>query len=122
MIRFLYGAGSAETRGRLEASIREDLASGAKALLIVPEQETVSVERRMLETLPASAQLSFEVLNFSRLANRTFRTLGGLSYRDLASSERLIKSLDPTGVYISTGFDQPEKVDKMIELVEKWSN
>ena len=34
----------------------------------------------MLELLPSSAQLSFEVLNFSRLANRTFRTLGGLSY------------------------------------------
>lgn len=48
--------------------------------------------------------------------------MGGLSYRDLASSERLIKSLDPTGVYISTGFGQKETVDKMVELVEKWSN
>lgn len=81
MIRFLYRAGSEQTQAALIESIREDLKAGAEALLLVPEQETVSVERRMLKALPPSAQLSFEVLNFSRLANRTFRALGGLSYR-----------------------------------------
>ncbi len=81
MIRFLYRCGTNETQERLTESIRRNLAAGEKALLLVPEQETVSVERRMLEALPASAQLSFEVLNFSRLANRVFRLLGGLSYR-----------------------------------------
>lgn len=82
MIRFLYRAGSKETKNALIESIREDLQNGAEALLLVPEQETVSVERRMLEQLPPSAQLSFEVLNFSRLANRVFRTVGGLSYKN----------------------------------------
>ncbi len=81
MIRFLYRAGSAEVRQKLIDSIREDLRAGDEALLLVPEQETVSVERHMLEALPPSAQLSFEVLNFSRLANRVFRTVGGLSYK-----------------------------------------
>ena len=81
MIRFLYRSGSDRTRSVIESSIRADLAAGKRAILLVPEQETVSVERRMLEVLPAAAQLSFEVLNFTRLANRTFRTLGGLSHR-----------------------------------------
>ena len=81
MIRFLYRANSEKTRALLIDSIRADLDTGGKAILLVPEQETVSAERRMLEALPPSAQLSFEVLNFSRLANRVFRTVGGLSYR-----------------------------------------
>ncbi|MBE6702923.1 MAG: hypothetical protein E7585_05890 [Ruminococcaceae bacterium] len=82
MIRFLYRAGSDESRAWLIDSIQKDLQAGGKALLLVPEQETVAVERRMLALLPPSAQLCFEVLNFSRLANRAFRTLGGLSYRN----------------------------------------
>lgn len=81
MIRLLYGAGSDATAEKLLSSIREDLAAGGKVMLLVPEQETVSAERRMVAALPAGAQLSFEVLNFTRLANRTFRTVGGLSYR-----------------------------------------
>ena len=80
MIRFFYGAGSPAIKEKLTDCIREDLAAGHRAILLVPEQETVSVERRMLELLPPSAQLSFEVLNFSRLANRVFRQLGDLSY------------------------------------------
>lgn len=80
MIRFFYRAGSDSTSEKLIACIKEDLAAGHKAILLVPEQETVSVERRMLELLPPATQLSFEVLNFSRLANRTFRVLGGLSH------------------------------------------
>lgn len=81
MIRFLYRANSDKTRTLLIDSIRADLEAGGKAILLVPEQETVSAERRMLNALHPSAQLSFEVLNFSRLANRVFRTVGGLSYR-----------------------------------------
>ena len=81
MIRFLYNAGSPQTRELLKEYILQDLHAGEKALLLVPEQETVSVERRMLEHLPGEAQLSFEVLNFSRLADRTFRALGGLTHR-----------------------------------------
>ena len=77
MIRFYYRAGSAETNDALTAAIRHDLSKGREVLLLVPEQQTVSTERKMLELLPASAQLSFEVVNFSRLANHTFRALGG---------------------------------------------
>ncbi len=77
MIRFYFGAGSDETATALTEDIRAKLESGAEVLLLVPEQETVAVERRMLAELPAKFQLSFEVVNFSRLANRIHRTLGG---------------------------------------------
>ena len=51
MIRFVYNAGSAATRELLTNYILQDLRKGEKALLLVPEQETVSVERRMLAQL-----------------------------------------------------------------------
>lgn len=80
MIRFYYRAGSAQTDALLVQSVQDALRAGKEVLFLVPEQQTVSVERRMLEILPPAAQLQFEVVNFSRLANRTFRTLGGHSW------------------------------------------
>ena len=53
--------------------------SGRAAQLIVPEQQTVMAEALMAKILPPSSVLSFEVTNFTRLANTTFRALGGLS-------------------------------------------
>lgn len=81
MIRLFYGAGTSQTRNALTKAIQDDIKNGKKVVLLVPEQEAVITEKRMLRLLPPSAQLSFEVLNFSRLANRVFRTVGGLSYR-----------------------------------------
>ena len=80
MITLLYGSsGSAKTRSILER-MKKDAENGIRSLLIVPEQETVTSERAALTLLPPSAQLTTEVLNFSRLANLVFRKYGGLSY------------------------------------------
>ncbi|MBR2010521.1 MAG: exodeoxyribonuclease V subunit gamma [Clostridia bacterium] len=81
MIRFLYGSNAAQRDAALLRHINENTKNGEKAILLVPEQETVTAERRMVEALPPTAQLTFEVSNFTRLANRTFRAVGGLSYR-----------------------------------------
>ncbi|MBQ8345550.1 MAG: PD-(D/E)XK nuclease family protein [Clostridia bacterium] len=81
MVTFLYGTfGSGKTRCLLE-QIREDTDKGIHTFLLIPEQETVQSERMTLTALPPSAQLSLEVLNFSRLYNRVCREYGGLSYR-----------------------------------------
>jgi len=80
-MRFLFGNDEKKKNERLLSLLREVLDEGHEAILLVPEQETVTVERRMVEALPPRAQLSFEVSNFSRLANRIFRAVGGLSYR-----------------------------------------
>ena len=60
--------------------LRADAEAGIPSLLIVPEQEAVQTERLTLEALPPSAQLTLEVLNFSRLYNRVCRDFGGLCY------------------------------------------
>ena len=80
MIRFIFGLPGTGKTAWIVEKIREDAKNRKKAILIVPEQQTVEVERAMLATLPPSAQLTFEVLNFSRLANKLFRVFGGLSY------------------------------------------
>lgn len=80
MIHFVCGLPGTGKTSLITENIAQDIRTGRRALLIVPEQQTVEVERTMLKHLPPSAQLSFEVLNFSRLANKLFRVFGGLSY------------------------------------------
>ena len=76
----IYGrAGSGKSR-RIYDLMKEDAKNATPSYLIVPEQQTVQCERKLLDILPPSAQLSSEVLNFSRLANLVFRHYGGLSY------------------------------------------
>ena len=83
-------------------SIRHITSEGRQAYLIVPEQQTVMAEGMLARALPPSSVLNFEVTNFTRLANTTFRTLGGLSgeYCDSAKKSlimwRTLTELSPT--------------------------
>ncbi len=90
MINFIFGPAGAGKSHRIGSLIADDIKNGKKAFLIVPEQEAVATERRMVSMLPASAQLDFEVLNFSRLANRVFRKYGGLSYNYVGEGTKAI--------------------------------
>ena len=80
MLHFIYGpCGSGKTTA-LYKYLESDIKQGKKAFFIVPEQETVAIERTVASLFPASAQLNIDVLNFSRLCNKIFRAYGGLSY------------------------------------------
>ena len=80
MLHLIYGLSGTGKTAYLTEKIKEDVKNNQKAFLIVPEQQTVEVERTMLSLLPPSSQLNFEVVNFTRLANKLFRIYGGLSY------------------------------------------
>ena len=80
MINFIFGNHGSGKTSKILDMLREDAKAGITSLLIVPEQEAVQAERLTLEALPSSAQLSLEVLNFSRLYNRVCREYGGLCY------------------------------------------
>jgi len=54
--------------------------------------------------------------------NKNLVLNNGFSINDLKASERLIKSLDPTGVYISFVAPDKDTAERMVELIEKWSN
>lgn len=80
MIKFIYGEHGSGKTAEILRLLRQDSEEGIPSILIVPEQEAVQAERMTLETLPESAQLTVEVLNFSRLYNRVCRECGGLCY------------------------------------------
>ena len=79
MLRILKGGLYSAGRERIHREIADITDKGCRTLLLVPEQQTVLAESVMSEILPPSAALISEVTNFTRLANTTFRTLGGLS-------------------------------------------
>lgn len=79
MLSIIRSRFSASQRGAYTDRISKIVDRGGKAYLIVPEQQTVMAEAMMARELPPSAVLTFEVTNFTRLANTTFRSLGGIS-------------------------------------------
>lgn len=81
MIELLTGDFGSGKTTRLADRIRADVAACRRAVLLVPEQQTVLSEQAMADVLPPAAPLYFEVTNFTRLANTVFRQVGGLSYR-----------------------------------------
>ncbi len=90
MIRFIYGNPGTGKTEEIFRMLEDDAQNKKSALLIVPEQMTVSAERELLKRLPASAQLHIEVLNYTRLANKLFREHGGVAYN---SSTRGLQKL-----------------------------
>lgn len=80
MIKFIFGDQGCGKTFEITEMLKADAEAGRASLLIVPEQEAVSAERMTLEALPLKAQLTLEVLNFSRLYNRVCREYGGLCH------------------------------------------
>ncbi|MBO4979236.1 MAG: exodeoxyribonuclease V subunit gamma [Clostridia bacterium] len=101
MLHLIYGLSGTGKTTHFMQKIKENITSGQKAILIVPEQQTVEVERAMSALLPPSAQLIFEVVNFTRLANKLFRIYGGLSYHYITAGMKelfmwqALKALSP---------------------------
>ena len=78
MLRIIRSGFSSEGKSAVKEEIKGLVEKRMPALLIVPEQQTVMSEIEMADTLPSYAPLHFEVTNFTRLANTTFRALGGI--------------------------------------------
>ncbi len=81
MIHLIYGAVGSGKTTYLLSRIKERLVGDPFAFLLVPEQNTVATEKLAAAALPPSSPLSFEVTNFTRLADTVFRSVGGVSRR-----------------------------------------
>ena len=74
-----------------------------KSILLVPEQLALSAEKQVAECFPPDTPLYFEVSNFSRLADRVFRTEGGISYRYADHAAEIVlmwKTLDALSPFL----------------------
>ena len=60
------------------------------SFIIVPEQDTVSAEKRLLEAAAPDVNFYSEVINFSRLPNRVFREIGGLDLSSLTDGAKAV--------------------------------
>lgn len=126
MVHFIYGAsGSGKTHTLLQY-LKSDARNNKRAFFIVPEQETVAVERTIVSLLPNSAQLNVEVLNFSRLCNRIFRTYGGLSYNFATKPQKAlimwntIRELSPIlEEYTTTDVNDFSLTQKMLSATQE---
>ncbi len=78
MLNIITGGISCGGHARLKEMIKKLTEERRRSYLIVPEQQTVLAESEMSHELPPSAPLYFEATNFTRLANSTFRALGGI--------------------------------------------
>ena len=79
MLRIIKSGFTSGGHERIKEEILGCVSRGERALLVVPEQQTVMAEAEMADFLPPSSALIFEVTNFTRLANSTARALGGIS-------------------------------------------
>ena len=83
MLSLLMGQSGSGKTEQIKNMIKNDVDHAKTVYLIVPEQSALDVEAEFTDLLPPKAQLHFEVLNFTRLANKVFRTYGGISYKYL---------------------------------------
>lgn len=79
MLRIIEGGFYSKAYEDVKYEISELTERGKKVFMIVPEQQAVIAEKEMTDILPESASLTFEVTNFTRLANTVQRQLGGLA-------------------------------------------
>ena len=90
MLEIVRGGFSSAIRDAFSEEILRLVSDGRPSILIVPEQQTVMAEGLMSTILPPSSALCFEVTNFTRLANTTFRSLGGLSGEYCDSAKKML--------------------------------
>lgn len=89
MLTLLLGrANTGKTTWLLKAM--EANAPQAPQLLIVPEQHSHDMERRLCAALGNAASLHAEVLSFTRLASRVFSACGGVADPVLDAGGRLL--------------------------------
>ena len=91
MINFIYGRSAHTKTEKITEMIANDHENKTRSFLIVPEQFAVHTERKMLTSLPSSAQLDLEILNFSRLYDRVCREYGGIEYNYITKSEQMFE-------------------------------
>ena len=96
----------------------------APSFLIVPEQATVTTEAALASLLPPSAPLSFEVTNFSRLANTVFRRTGGLSQSGVTKDSKLLlmwRALRECAPHLSSppNLSDNGKIARLVDAVDE---
>jgi len=81
LLRYIMGRAGAGKSRQVQAEIQTALHEGhdEPLILLVPEQYTLQAERDLIEKLQLKGIMQVEILSFTRLANRVFSEVGGLT-------------------------------------------
>ena len=129
MIRRIFGKSGYGKSEKLYAEIKEKIIENPgrrfDMFLVVPEQQTLVTERKVVERFGNAANLRIEVLSFDRMSNRVSRKTGGMSY-DYADStfkklvmHRTLRLLEPVLNFYSKVSGNMEFVEKLINTVDE---
>ncbi len=87
MFTFLFGAPGSGKTAYIMDKIRTNIQNGQKTYLLVPEQQQF-ISECMLQDLPPSSALYFEIIGFSRLCEIVFSEYGGISDASVGSGTK----------------------------------
>ncbi len=90
MTEFVFGLGPGEKSEYVLQRMRRSLKQGRRVVLIVPEQQVLTWDRRCAQSLPACAMLQAEVVSFTRLADSVFRRFGGVAKRYITDAKKTL--------------------------------
>lgn len=79
MLHLIRGRSGTGKTTFLFEKIRQCLAENRECILLVPEQNAVAAEKKAARDFRDVDTFSLEILNFRRLANHVFRSVGGLA-------------------------------------------
>ena len=122
MVYRIFGKSGYGKSEYLYSKIKEKIAENPDRIfdmfLIVPEQQTLVTERKVIERFGNIANLRVEVLSFDRMSNRVSRKTGGMSY-DYADSTLKKLVMNKTLRLLEPMLDFYSKVSANMEFVEK---
>ena len=122
MFEFIIGPSGSGKSSLISRKIVDDLASGKKVILIVPEQTAMSSEDSICTEAQKRnvPQTELEILNFKRLCNRVFREYGGIAYNSVSKGARALilwKTLFSSAPFLSRYKAELEDAGQFIPLL-----
>lgn len=118
-------AGSGKTTAVLEEIAHLSETGQGRQFLIVPDQNSHSMERRLAAATNNQAARTAEILTFSRLADRVFADVGGLAQQSLDAAGQLL-TLQEAARRVQSGLsawsglqDKPELLQEALRLIDE---
>ena len=120
-LRFIYGKSNS---GKSEYCIREAIASGKRAMIIVPEQYSFTAEKALAEKLGVSGMGGIEIHSFARLAQQELKTLSGaaLPHIDRGGKIMLLYKIihDNSKTLKLLSENESDKAEQMLALISEF--
>ena len=90
MLQFIFGTAFTNKTEIMIEKIKNIILDDKKVIIIVPEQASFDTERMILKSLGDSFSKNVEVYSFSRLQDEICRKIGGIGFRILKDSDKII--------------------------------